>query len=167
MILQEGTITGEHESLKGMLHQKDVYCLNLIFWIVLGYCSKGPKNHLDLKILVQDFVPRGFEARRRWDLEAQREWFWGTIGGVLRHDIFEGFKLIEIWLDFDWPCYRLLYAHYRPFFLDAIASPSTYPYQSVGEWVSDWVIDSFRFGDSYRISELCELVLCVPGFLIF
>ena len=35
------------------------------------------------------------------------------------------------------------------FFLDAIASPSTYPCQSVGEWVS---------GDSYRISELCELV---------
>ena len=35
-------------------------------------------------------------------------------------------------------------------FLDAIASPSTYPCQ--------WVGDSFRFGDSYRISELCELV---------
>ena len=32
--------------------------------------------------------------------------------------------------------------------------------------MSEWVIDSFRFGDSYRISELCELVdlylyLCV------
>ena len=39
-------------------------------------------------------------------------------------------------------------------FLDAIASPSTYPSQSVGQSV----IDSFRFGDSYRISELCELV---------
>ena len=36
-------------------------------------------------------------------------------------------------------------------FLDAIASPSTYPCQSVG--------DSFRFGDSYRICELCELVV--------
>ena len=40
-------------------------------------------------------------------------------------------------------------------FVDAIASPSTYPCQSVVEWV----IDSFRFGDSYRIFELCELVL--------
>ena len=38
-------------------------------------------------------------------------------------------------------------------FLDAIASPIIYPRQSVGHWVS------FRFGDSYRISELCELVL--------
>ena len=41
-----------------------------------------------------------------------------------------------------------------PSFLDAIASPSSYPCQSVGEWV----IGSFRFGDSYRIFELCELV---------
>ena len=32
-------------------------------------------------------------------------------------------------------------------FLDAKASPSTYPCRQ-------WVIDSFRFGDSYRISEL-------------
>ena len=40
-------------------------------------------------------------------------------------------------------------------FLDTIASPRSYPCQSVGEWV----INSFRFGDSYRISELCELVL--------
>ena len=39
-------------------------------------------------------------------------------------------------------------------FLDAIASPSTYPCQSLGESV----IHSFRFGDSYcnRISELVE-----------
>ena len=39
-------------------------------------------------------------------------------------------------------------------FLDAIASPSNYPCQSV----SGSVIDSFRFGDSYRISELRKLV---------
>ena len=38
---------------------------------------------------------------------------------------------------------------YLPPFLDVIASPSTYPCQSV---------DSFRFGDCYCISELCELV---------
>ena len=31
--------------------------------------------------------------------------------------------------------------------------------QWVSESVSQSVIDSFRFGDSYRISELCELVL--------
>ena len=37
---------------------------------------------------------------------------------------------------------------------DVIASPSTYPCQ----WVGEWVIWSFRFGDSYRISELCKLV---------
>ena len=43
-------------------------------------------------------------------------------------------------------------------FLDAIASPSTYPCQWVGQSVSGSVIHSFRFGDSYRISELCELV---------
>ena len=44
------------------------------------------------------------------------------------------------------------------FFLDAIASPSTYPCQSVGESVSESVSQSFRFGDSYGISELSELV---------
>ena len=42
-------------------------------------------------------------------------------------------------------------------FLDAIASPSTYPCQSVSEWG-----DSFRSGHSYRISELCELVFIGP-----
>ena len=49
------------------------------------------------------------------------------------------------------------------FLLDLIASPSTYPCQSVGEWV----IHNFRFGDSYCISEICELVnsqtLAGPG----
>ena len=34
----------------------------------------------------------------------------------------------------------------------------------VSEWVSKWVIDSFIFGDSYRISELCELVISVLMF---
>ena len=29
-------------------------------------------------------------------------------------------------------------------FLDAIASPCSYPHQSVGQWVSEWVIDIFR-----------------------
>ena len=48
----------------------------------------------------------------------------------------------------------------------------------VSQWVSGSVGDSFRFGDSYRISELCELVfvqliesiicyiyhiICLPG----
>ena len=36
----------------------------------------------------------------------------------------------------------------KKLFLDAIASPSTYLCQSVGEWVSQSVSDSFRFGDS-------------------
>ena len=31
---------------------------------------------------------------------------------------------------------------------------------SVSGSVSQWVIHSFRFGDSYSISELCELVRC-------
>ena len=43
----------------------------------------------------------------------------------------------------------------RAQFLDAIASPSPYPSQ----WVSESVIDSFKSGDSYRISELCKLGL--------
>ena len=43
-------------------------------------------------------------------------------------------------------------------FLDAIASPSTYPCQCSGS-ASEWVSHSqFQIGDSYRISELCELV---------
>ena len=49
-------------------------------------------------------------------------------------------------------------------FLDATASPSTYPCQWVSESVSGSVIHSFRFGDSYRISELCKLVFIVCVF---
>ena len=52
-------------------------------------------------------------------------------------------------------------------FLDAIASPSTYPRQSVGQWVSESVIVSDLEICSYRISELCELgydwLLLPPG----
>ena len=75
--------------IKGILHQKIFYRLNLIFWIEVWYSSfwsEGPKNHRNLKILVSNFVPRGFEARRTWgsgcpsrshlitrDLEGQRE----------------------------------------------------------------------------------------------
>ena len=45
-----------YHKLKGILPKKVFYCLNLIFWIAMGcgYCSfwsKGPKNHLNLKIL--------------------------------------------------------------------------------------------------------------------
>ena len=50
-----------------------------------SFCSEGPKNHLNLKILVPDFVPRGLEARRRWGFEARQEGFRGTAGGVSRH----------------------------------------------------------------------------------
>ena len=45
------------------------------------------------------------------------------------------------------------------FLLDAIASPSTYPLQSVSELVSGSVIDSFRL--------LCELVLKLVGIFIW
>ena len=34
---------------------------------------------------------------------------------------------------------------------------------SVSGSVSEWVSDSFRFGDSYRISELRELVLLMAS----
>ena len=46
----------------------------------------------------------------------------------------------------------MLHATLMLFFLDAIAPTP------VSQWVSGSVIDSFRFGDSYRISELCVLV---------
>merc|ERR1711873_288228 len=38
----------------------------------MDLCSRGPKNHRNLKILVSKFVPRGFEARRTWGFEARR-----------------------------------------------------------------------------------------------
>ena len=50
-----------------------------------SFCSEGPKNHLNLNILVPDFVLRGFEARQRWGFEARREGFRGMAGGVSRH----------------------------------------------------------------------------------
>ena len=50
-----------------------------------SFCWEGRKNHLNLNILVPDFVPRGFEARRRWGFEARREGFRGMVGGVSRH----------------------------------------------------------------------------------
>ena len=57
------------------------------------FCSEGPKKHLNLKMLVPDFVPRGFKARRRWGFEARREGFRGMAGGVLRH----GRRGFEAW----------------------------------------------------------------------
>ena len=56
-----------------------------------SFCSEGPKNHLNSKILVSDFVPRGFEARRRWGFEAWNQGFRGTESGVSRHGI-RGFE---------------------------------------------------------------------------
>ena len=46
------------------------------FWL------EGPKNHRNLKNLVSNFVPRGFEARRTWGFEAQRDGVWrgGAMG---------------------------------------------------------------------------------------
>ena len=44
-----------------------------------------------------------------------------------------------------------------------LMSPTTthhFKMQYLCQWVSESVIDSFRFGDSYHISELCELVRC-------
>ena len=59
-------------------------------------------------------------------------------------------------------CKQPYYINYV-MFLDAIASPSTYHCQWVGQWVSD----SFRFVDSYRIFELCKLVNILPFVLMF
>ena len=39
---------------------------------IARFWSEGPKNHPNLKILVSNFVPRGFEARRTWGFEARR-----------------------------------------------------------------------------------------------
>ena len=50
-----------------------------LFWL------EGPKNHQNLKILVSNFVPGGFEARRTWGFEAQRDGVWRGGAGVLRH----------------------------------------------------------------------------------
>ena len=77
---------------------------------------------------------------------------WILIFFIISMIIADPFRLlykIEIFL------YQYLFVF--PSFLDAIASPSSYPCQSV----SQWVIHSFRFGDSYRISELCELVTLI------
>ena len=38
-----------------------------------SFWSEGPKNHRNLKILVSNFVPRGFEAQRTWGFKAQRD----------------------------------------------------------------------------------------------
>ena len=68
--------------LEGILHQKKFYRKKSHIWDsnglwLLWYCSfwlEGPKNHLNLKmlnILVSNFVTRGFEARRKSDLEGR------------------------------------------------------------------------------------------------
>ena len=52
---------------------------------------------------------------------------------------------------FDQPC---------SYFLNAIASPCTYPCQSVGQSVSEsFVVSDWRLLSQYRISELCELAI--------
>ena len=82
------------------------------------------------------------------------------------------FKLCHLLLASQWSCRWdlnvswnqkveswLTDGHIDIHFLDAIASPTSYPCQCASQSVSQSVIDSFRFGDSYRISELCELVM--------
>ena len=47
------------------------------------------------------------------------------------------------------------------FLLDAIASPSTFPCQSVGQWVSQWVIDSFRWEIAIASPSFASLFLAL------
>merc|ERR1712012_1414396 len=64
-------------NLKGILHKKNflspkshILDSNGVWYS--SFWSEGPKNHRDLKILVSNFVPRGFEARRTWGFEGRR-----------------------------------------------------------------------------------------------
>ena len=50
-----------------------------------SFWSEGPKNHRNLKIVVSNFVPRGFEARRTWGFEAQHHGVSRGGAGVSRH----------------------------------------------------------------------------------
>ena len=75
---------------KGILHQKNflspkshILDSNGVWYS--SFWSEGPKNHRNLKILVSNFVPRGFEARRTWGFEAQRDGVWRGGAGVSRH----------------------------------------------------------------------------------
>ena len=63
-------------------------------------------------------------------------------------------------------CNSAISSSFESNLLDAIASPNTYPYQSVGKTVSESVNWKFQIGDSYRISELCELVSTALTFLL-
>ena len=110
---------------------------------------------------------------RRWkNLTAAERSFYGRLGSYLDHayqtDQQSSWVIVlgisaEVW---SWDGHFLICSHIPHmliksipchFLLDAIASPSTYPCQWVSQSVSGSVIHSFRFGDSYRIFELCEL----------
>ena len=51
--------------LKGIIPQFGCYCSNLIFWIIMGcgiahFGRRGLENHLNLKMLVLEFVPNQY-----------------------------------------------------------------------------------------------------------
>ena len=72
--------------LKVTVPQTNFDCPNFILWIVMGCGSsfwsetEGPKNHLNLKILVSKLVPWDLEGCRTSDLEGRR--YWTSRGGV-------------------------------------------------------------------------------------
>ena len=77
-------------SFKGILHQKNFYRLNLIFWIVMGcgiarFGRRGLKTTETWKFWSQNLSPRGFEARRTWGFEAQHHGVSRGGAGVSRH----------------------------------------------------------------------------------
>ena len=90
--------TDLEDLLKGIL-----YCLLLkshildsnVVWYS-SFWSEGPKNHRNLKILVLNFVPRGFEARRTWGFEAQHHGVSRGGAGVSRHSTM-GFRGAAPW----------------------------------------------------------------------
>ena len=61
-----------------------------------SFWSERPKNHRNLKILVSNFVPRGFEARRTWGFEAQHHGVSRGGAGVSRHSAM-GFRGTAPW----------------------------------------------------------------------
>ena len=109
----------------------------LDIWDFVPCFSSWSTFWFDFAFVTPDPLPSSSSTRR---VTLVNRIVWG-LGQALTHKDYRRGKFLE--------------ARMKKFrFLDAIASPSTYPGRSVSEWLmfSD-------FGDCYRIYRACELVL--------
>ena len=130
-----------------VLNQKDCKRHSFLPWKETTLCKRFQPFHIINVIL---YVHQIKKSQCCTTLHCRRQHFtpWKE------PNLYKRFMLLILKKDVPLWCFN---HNFNLFRCDSISS--TYPCQSVGQWVNEWVIDSFRFWDSYRIFELCERVI--------